>query len=225
MNVKIYYENKQFSQLLEDFIKGLGYDVVINTDKLSIIKDHISEIPEIYVLECNAKGLQIFDLIDRDKNLVIYITESYDFLSKNLKYKIFSFNHIHKDSLINELEQTLNYAKEQILDNNLFVYRSKYQKIAIPKQEIFMIESASGKDRGISIIYHKNGVYKVRMPLKYIINSLGSEFIRCHRKFIVNRTYVKSLEIKDGKRIIHLINEFSCPCTLKSKEVKGWLCL
>lgn len=42
-----------------------------------------------------------------------------------------------------------------------------------------MIESASGKDRGISIIYHKKEVYKIRMPLKYLINSLGSEFIRC----------------------------------------------
>lgn len=226
MNIVIFYEDTKFSQLLENFVKDLGYDVVINTNELAIIKERISETPEIYILECNAKGLQIFDFIDKDKKLVIFITESHSFLSKNLKYKICSFNYIHKSLLSYELKATLDYAKQKLLENNLFIYRSKYKKVSIPKNNIYMIEAVSGKDRGLSSIYHENGNYKIRVPLKKLEKSLGANFKRCHRKYIVNIENVISFETINGKKILHLADHsgLSCPTTLTVKEVKEWLC-
>lgn len=89
----ILHEDKEFSQLLEKIVGNLGYNIVRNTNKLSAIEEYASEVPGIYLLKCNAKGLQIFDLINRDNNLVIYVTESYDLLSKNIK-KFLSQNRI-----------------------------------------------------------------------------------------------------------------------------------
>lgn len=228
MNLIIYSEDEDFGMELEKFSIKMGFTVILNSNNFATLAKYNSELPVIYLINSREHGFEIFDL-KQSGNLIIFLSQDNHLFQNNIqndiKYKIDSFNYI-EDNNFSELEATLNYAKQRLTHNNLFVYSSKYKKISVPKNNIYMIEAASGKDRGLSAIYHEDGIYKIRVPLKNLEKSLGANFKRCHRKYIVNLDCVISFEIINGKKILHLAEPsgLSCPSSLPVKELKKWLC-
>jgi len=223
MNIIIFEDDKEFAEDLKSHITQLGHSIVLITDSILELRNHLldSTFSEVYLLdiliENTTTGIEAFNLIrEFSKNsLCIFITNHLDLVTFNPELKINSFSHISKQKL-NELPITLQLAAEELSDKNFFRYNSKYQKISISLNGIFYIESNNG---GIIYIYHEAGIFSLRASLHFIMKQLNSDFILCHRSYIVNKCQFQKIDFENRQLILK--NGLKCPFT--RSRINTWL--
>jgi len=226
-NIIIFEDDPAFVESLCSKLVNLGYWVSLSTDSIEQIEKHLNftTLAEIYLLdimiEGKPEGISLFEKIkgnNRD-NVIIFLTDYINLILSNPYYKIYCFSCIFKENIDQELAETLELAAEYIQAKNLFIYKSKFNKISIVMNEILYIETALGKNRGQLYIYHSTGIYTMRTQLNTLLKHLDDQFVRCHRSFIVN---TRKIEMVDkNNKLLKLRNGYSCPYSLK--EFGKWL--
>lgn len=168
----------------------------------------------------NKVDLLFMDIVLGDKNgidaaekitekhsdiLTVFITAFADKFSEEIFLKIKPYGYLHKPIKDEILHHYLDSAKHDIeIKNKKLSVKIGLDSIDIPFKKIMFIES----EKRLSHIY-ANGCekpYDTYAKLDDIQRNLDDGFFRCHKSYIVNAEYIKSMEkdcfiLKDGKEI------------------------
>lgn len=135
--------------------------------------------------------------------LTVFITAFADNFSEEIFMKIKPYGYLHKPVKDDFLHHYLDSAKQDIeLKSRNLSVKIGLDSIDIPFKEIVYIESEKRLSH-IHVISCENP-YDTYAKLDDIQNNLDNGFIRCHKSYIVNADYIKSIEkdcfiLKSGK--------------------------
>ena len=104
------------------------------------------------------------------------------------------------------------YSRAQ--QSNVYAVKVNGRVLAIPHEEIILIETAS--------VPHKLILHQKNKKLEYYgsLNTISKEipdFYRCHNSFVINPSNIKVLD--KSKKHVRMINEKICP--ISSRKMKG----
>lgn len=139
--------------------------------------------------------------INKDFYLV-FLSAHQRYLHLSLTTKVFDYlvKPINRDT-ISELVTRL---KDEFSTNNtLFVHLNKWEFVRT--DDILYIE----KDAKKSIIYTKDISYITTKGLNKLITELPTNFIRCHKSYILNKEKVLSIDKKNG--LAYFSKTITCP--------------
>lgn len=164
--------------------------------------------PAIYFLnicfEADINGIKLGAQIrEYDKlGVIVYITPHLEMVYLSYLYKVEALDYIIKDDfekISERLEECLERANKKLnIDNeDLKKFKIKYTDkiVGISKNEIIYFET-SEKPHKI-ILHSQNDELEFTGKLKDIENSMGDEFFRCHKSYLINMAKVKEINIKD----------------------------
>lgn len=187
--------------------------------KIEIFSDPASLI-DFLSNKTNKVDLLFMDIVLNDENgietaamitkqqpdiLTVFITAFVDKFSEEIFLKIKPYGYIHKPVKDDILRHYLDSAKHdfEVKSRNLSV-KIGLDLFDIPFSKIIYIES----EKRISHIYVEgfDNSHDTYAKLDEIQNNLDSRFIRCHKSYIVNADYIKSIEkdcfiLKNGIKI------------------------
>ena len=215
LNIVICDDNIQtvdtLSTLLEKVILRNDYNakVIFKTTDYNKLLDYISSnIVNVVFLDiefsgCSKNGLDIAQNIRKINNncYLIFVTSHFEYIATAYKYK--TFDYIFKSSIDFEtISSTLERLFNDISSCNTKFLKINHKNTLIDLNTILFIEKS-----GVKIIYHTlqddyvsyNSFNKLSLP---------SNFIRCHKSFIVNVNYISRISYTDN--IIYMKNGSSC---------------
>ncbi len=135
--------------------------------------------------------------------LTVFITAFADKFSEEIFMKIKPYGYLHKPVKDEMLNHYLDSAERDVeLKNRTLSVKIGQDSIEIPFSEIVYVES----EKRLSHIHCKNIIHDTYAKLDDIQNGLDSSFIRCHKSYLVNADFIKSIEkdyfiLKDEKEI------------------------
>jgi len=125
--------------------------------------------------------------------LLIFITSSPDHALE--AFSVHAGSYVLKPVDETKMEETLELCREKFIKYSRFIdVISNYQNVRLPLAGIQYVEVY-----GKTTLFHlKNNIFKTYMPLDEIEELLGGEpFLRCHRSYLVNMTYVADIVHND----------------------------
>lgn len=211
----------RISSLFESaFIKGdFDAKISLKTTNYQDIFSHLSSnktdviILDIQFDNSNLSGLDIAEKIRNiNKNCyIIFTTSHFEYVMEAYKFK--TFDYLIKNTItIDTLLDTLNRLFDDIngASNKFIKIDSKGTIIEI--DSIQFIEKES-----MILIYHTPFEdYRIYSSFSKIENSLPSNFIRCHKSYIVNMNNISSIKLNEN--IIFLKDNSICYIGPKYKK-------
>lgn len=211
----------RISSLFESaFIKGdFDAKISLKTTNYQDIFSHLSSnktdviILDIQFDNSNLSGLDIAEKIRNiNKNCyIIFTTSHFEYVMEAYKFK--TFDYLIKNTItIDTLLDTLNRLFDDIngVSNKFIKIDSKGTIIEI--NSIQFIEK-----EGMILIYHTPFEdYRIYSSFSKIENSLPSNFIRCHKSYIVNMNNISSIKLNEN--IIFLKDNSICYIGPKYKK-------
>lgn len=166
-------------------------------ENISLAKDYksaseklIKEKFDIVFLDINLNGKSSFDLIAQipQQPKIIFVTAYSEFMLQALREKAFDYlvKPVKEDELKNCLERITKDQQENDLQNSILI-KSKGITRIITFNDILYIEG----DGPYSIFHLKDEKIKTAKTLKSILPDLHKNFVRVHKSYVVNRTYIK----------------------------------
>lgn len=198
-------------------------------DVLEYCSTHSSE-TNVYILDINfnedINGLGMARYIrQKDPNCyIIFITAHVQLSMMTFKYKLKVFDFLVKPiswhdidecikALQEDLSQVTNHQKSS--SKNLITVTSGYQEYQICVDEIVFIESFGPK----LTVHMTDGVIETYSTLKEFMNSLNKineTFQRVHKSFVINRKYIKEVNLRDME--VTMITGDKCPLSRGQKS-------
>lgn len=205
---------KGVAKILEIFFDKKSFDVKITivTDSQDVIYDAIkkNEI-DLLILDIDFKnrgknGIEFANEL-RKMNKDFYLV----FLTAHLRYMHLSFVTKTFDFLVKPVSKNLIESFVDRLIEEFTVKNSKFlqlnKSIAIKIDSIVYIEKIKNK----SYIYVLPGktTYSCTITLEKLLDALPDNFVKCHRSYIANRTFISAIDNK--KSMIIFENGLTCP--------------
>ena len=163
-------------------------------------------------LEASLNGLQLANRI-RKKNksvYIIFITAHSEFVFVSFHSKTFDF--IQKPVTLERLSQTIGLLFEDISGSpKSFINIDKRNKTFIDQNEITFIK----KDAMKLVFNTIDNQYETYNSFSKIQHSLPSNFVRCHKSYIVNINNILDIQ---SNNMIHFKNHTYCEIGPKYKE-------
>ena len=184
-------------------------------DLLNYVKEHTIDVLILDIdLKSNITGLNIAKQV-RDVNkdcYIIFITAHSEFVFVAYKYKTFDF--LCKPINKKILEHTILRLFEDIKHHT---YSKKYIKLnnketIIDENEVQYIER-----NGMKLIFHtSNSYYETYNSFNKLKSELPTNFVRCHKSFVVNINNISKIEPKSN--LIYFKNDTTCSIGPKYKK-------
>lgn len=230
LEIAICEDNIEYREALIKIINSLIADDKIN-GKVVIACDSPNDLSEfiksnkanVFLLDIELNSVITgYDLAVIIKNCVqnpyiVFISQHSNYVFKSFKVRAYDFlpKPISKKEFENVMTSIYSeYIKNIKTENQGCICVKIGPKIyQLPKNEILLIEK-----RGNKCIFHSvdNTVYSYD-TLETILERLEStHFIRCHKGYIVNKTYIKEVDI--SQREIFLFNGQKCQVGRKYKQ-------
>ena len=89
------------------------------------------------------------------------------------------------------------------------------RKISVDYDDIFFFETSSNIHK--VILHAKDRQIEFSGTMKELTSTLGDNFVRCHRSFLVNKANIKEIDAKN--RIIYFNNGETC--LMSTRMMKG----
>lgn len=216
-----------FAQLIKILLKKIGIQDVyfVKTSQEALSAHHNYE-PDICLLEVDLKsgsisGIDIAEEIRKKDKYVGFI-----FLSNHLDNSLHKkasvlklSNFLNKEVTLSKLQKTLQFSALQIenmkLSKQLMKSQSASNHTPALKQrnnaQVFFKIGDSFKGiltKNITLFYAENKLtyarvnnrnYPTTVQLKVLEEELVPEFLRCHKKYLINVDQIESIELKQGK--------------------------
>lgn len=212
MNIIICDDDIQIAEYISKIISEYKPDYAVETfsDADSLIS---------YVNSTDTKiDLLFMDIVLNDKNgidlaakiteknpetLTVFITAFTDKYSEEIFLKVKPYGYLHKPIKNNILYHYLDSAKHDIdFKNQKLSVKIGQSAIDVPFLKIIYIES----EKRLSHIFCIDTHYDTYAKLDDIQKNLNDTFIRCHKSYLVNSDYIKTIEkdcfvLKTGESI------------------------
>ncbi len=246
MNIAICIKDRKYrAQIINAFYKtkerhGLNGSVVLNTSLPDEVLEYVSNNISIaiYFLDADLSqdAMSMFDVAkkirERDWQCqIVFVSYNLEMCILSFKYKIQAMDCLVKSSddfefRIEECLLCIIERQEKYISDDLLTFCCAKDVINILRDDVIFVESVSNSHKVIlhyRINRKKFNKYQLNESLKVLEQKLGNNFIRCHKSFIVNKNYIRSinkkirtLEMSDGstcyysrsntKNILQLIN-------------------
>ena len=203
----------KISKILESIFIEHNFDanIIFKTtsanDVLSYIQNNYNKI-DVLLLDINLKsevsGLDIAkNLRKYNKNTyIIFTTGHLEYVMMAYKYK--TFNYLPKPITFEKIEETVIRLFNDISNNSNKYLKLVSKNMLINEDDIYYIK----KDGMRAIFISPDQTYEIYNSFSKIQNSLPSNFIRCHKSYIVNINKISDIRININK--IYFKNNISC---------------
>lgn len=182
---------------------------------LKFIEENYNKI-DVLLLDINLKseisGLDIAKkLRDYNKNAyIIFTTGHLEYVMMAYKYK--TFDYLPKPITFEKIEETVIRLFNDATNNSNRYLKLVSKNMLINEDDIYYIK----KDGMRAIFISPDQSYEIYNSFSKIQNSLPSNFIRCHKSYIVNINKISDIRININK--IYFKNNISCSIGPKYKN-------
>ena len=211
----------KISKILESIFIEHNFDanIIFKTtsanDVLSYIQNNYNKI-DVLLLDINLKsevsGLDIAkNLRKYNKNTyIIFTTGHLEYVMMAYKYK--TFDYLPKPITFEKIEETVIRLFNDISNNSNKYLKLVSKNMLINEDDIYYIK----KDGMRAIFISPDQTYEIYNSFSKIQNSLPSNFIRCHKSYIVNINKISDIRININK--IYFKDNISCSIGPKYKN-------
>lgn len=209
---------KRLEKILESvFInKNLEAQIVLSTtepgDLMVYLKNHSVHVVILDIdLKAKVSGLDLANLIRKqDKNVyIIFTTGHLEYGLLAYKYK--TFDYLSKPVTVERLEETIDRLIDDMAGNVSQFVRLDNNKTIINQDGIQYIQ----KD-GMKVIFHTDTRdYETYSSFKKILPQLPSQFVQCHKSYIVNTKKITDVDMSNNS--ICLNNDQTIKCYIGPK--------
>ena len=149
-----------------------------------------------------AQQIRLYD----PRGFIIFITAHSELSYMTFQYRVEAMDFVLKDNpaeaelkikecLLNAMER---YTLQTNRTHKVYTIETSGKKISIDYEDILFFET-SGNIHKV-ILHAKDRQIEFFSTIKELTNTLGADFVRCHRSFLVNKKNIKEVDTK--KRII-----------------------
>ncbi len=125
---------------------------------------------------------------DNETIQIVFTTGYYDFISEG--YEVSALQYLMKPVSYEKLESVLNKAVKNLeRPRRAIIFDIAGESLRVYEDEIVYAEATAHS----CIIQTKSQRFEVKSGIAHIKKLLGDNFIACHRSYIVNIAYVKSI--------------------------------
>ena len=157
-----------------------------------------------------AQQIRLFD----PRGFIIFITAHSELSYMTFQYRVEAMDFVLKDNpaeaelkikecLLNAMER---YTLLTNRTHKVYTIETSGRKISIDYTDILFFETSSNIHK--VILHAKDRQIEFPGTIKELPSALSSDFVRCHRSFLVNKKNIKEIDIKN--RIIHFSNGETC---------------
>ncbi|MDE6760134.1 MAG: LytTR family DNA-binding domain-containing protein [Lachnospiraceae bacterium] len=166
-----------------------------------------------------AQQIRLYD----PRGFIIFITAHSELSYMTFQYRVEAMDFVLKDNpaeakvkirecLLNAMER---YALQTNKIHKVYTTQVGGRKISVDYDDIFFFETSSNIHK--VILHAKDRQIEFSSTIKELTNTLGSNFVRCHRSFLVNKNNIKEVDAKN--RIIYFTNGETC--LMSTRMMKG----
>ena len=226
-------QRKSIVQTIQNIvlIEELDMQLVLDTKDPYILLEKVktSQNTGIYFLDIDlnstmngmklAQQIRLFD----PRGFIIFITAHSELSYMTFQYRVEAMDFVLKDNPAEakvKIRECLLHAMERYtLQTNKThkVYTTQVggRKISIDYNDILFFETSTNIHK--VILHAKDRQIEFFSTIKELTGTLDSNFVRCHRSFLVNKNNIKEVDAKN--RIIHFINGETC--LMSTRMMKG----
>ena len=166
-----------------------------------------------------AQQIRLYD----PRGFIIFITAHSELSYMTFQYRVEAMDFVLKDNPAEakvKLRECLLHAMERhTLQTNkthkVYTLEVGGRKISVDYEDILFFETSSNIHK--VILHAKDRQIEFPSTLKELTGVLDSNFVRCHRAFLVNKNNIKEADTKN--RIIHFANGETC--LMSTRMMKG----
>lgn len=166
-----------------------------------------------------AQQIRLYD----PRGFIIFITAHSELSYMTFQYRVEAMDFILKDNpaeaKVKLRECLLNAMERHTLQTNkthkVYTLEIGGRKISVDYEDILFFETSSNIHK--VILHAKDRQIEFPSTLKELTGVLDSNFVRCHRAFLVNKNNIKEVDTKN--RIIHFSNGETC--LMSTRMMKG----
>lgn len=197
-------------------------------DPLSLLElQKSAAVPAIYFLDINfpgcMSGLELAVKLRQydPRGFIIFITAHDDMMFETFRYRLEALDYIVKGEA-SVMSERVRVCLESICERLLHEPAGKKAYCSlrlfdtvrhIPLQDILYFEAAG--HRHTLLLHMDNEVLEFNSSLNYFEEELGVDFWRCHRSFLVNRSRISNVRLKEN--LVELDSGDTCLLARKAK--------
>jgi len=166
-----------------------------------------------------AQQIRLFD----PRGFIIFITAHSELSYMTFQYRVEAMDFVLKDApaeakvkikecLLNAMER---YTLQTNRTHKVYTIEIGGRKISMDYDDILFFETSNNIHK--VILHAKDRQIEFFATLKELTNRFDSNFVRCHRSFLVNKNNIKEIDVKN--RIICFINGETC--MMSTRMMKG----
>ena len=166
-----------------------------------------------------AQQIRLYD----PRGFIIFITAHSEMSYMTFQYRVEAMDFVLKDNpaeaKVKLRECLLSAMERHTLQTNkthkVYTLEVGGRKISVDYEDILFFETSSNIHK--VILHAKDRQIEFPSTLKELTGVLDSNFVRCHRAFLVNKNNIKEVDTKN--RIIHFANGETC--LMSTRMMKG----
>lgn len=167
-----------------------------------------------------AQQIRLYD----PRGFIIFITAHSELSYMTFQYRVEAMDFVLKDNpaevevkirgcLLNAMER---YTLQTNRVHKVYTIETSGRKISVDYDDILFFETSSNIHK--VILHAIDRQIEFSSTIKELTNTLGSDFVRCHRSFLVNKNSIKEVDTKN--RIIYFTNGETC--LISTRMMKGF---
>ena len=212
-------------------IEELDMQLVLDAGDPYILLERVktSQNTGIYFLDIdlgsNMNGLKLAQQIRLydPRGFIIFVTAHCELSYMTFQYRVEAMDFVLKDNpaeaKVKLRECLLNAMERHTLQTNkthkVYTLEVGGRKINVNYEDILFFETSSNIHK--VILHAKDRQIEFPSTLKELTGVFDSNFVRCHRAFLVNKNNIKEVDTKN--RIIHFANGETC--LMSTRMMKG----
>lgn len=157
-----------------------------------------------------AQQIRLFD----PRGFIIFITAHSELSYMTFQYRVEAMDFVLKDNpaeakvkirecLLNAMER---YTLQTNRTHKVYTIEINGRKISVDYDDILFFETSGNIHK--LILHGKDRQIEFSGTMKELADTLGSDFVRCHRSFLVNKKNIKEVDAKN--RILYFANGETC---------------
>ncbi len=203
-------------------IEELDMQLVLDAGDPYILLERVktSQNTGIYFLDIdlgsNMNGLKLAQHIRLydPRGFIIFVTAHCELSYMTFQYRVEAMDFVLKDNpaeakvkirecLLNAMER---YTLQTNRTHKVYTIEINGRKISVDYEDILFFETSGNIHK--LILHGKDRQIEFSGTMKELADTLGSDFVRCHRSFLVNKKNIKEVDAKN--RILYFANGETC---------------
>lgn len=157
-----------------------------------------------------AQQIRLFD----PRGFIVFITAHSELSYMTFQYRVEAMDFVLKDNPVEAkvkigeclLDAMERYTLQTSKTHKVYTIEVGGRKISVDYEDILFFETSSNIHK--VILHAKDRQIEFSGTMKELTGTLDSNFVRCHRSFLVNKNNIKEVDVKN--RIIYFINGETC---------------